>query len=394
LEEPIAWLQVGTGGGLIARAISDGDCPEVVIDGLTESMTIRVGPSETFPVTVCQTEIPGGTDSVQVGEQALRLPGDDPQRIVAIGDTGCRIQEESDVQACNDPAAWPFANVAEQAAAWAPDLVIHTGDYLYREAPCPAGNSGCAGSPYGDTWAAWQADFFAPAGPLLAAAPWIFVRGNHEDCNRNGEGWFRFLDPHQMPASCRSFTDPYLVEIGDQRAIVMDAAAAQDLEPDDESTAAFREQFAEIERLAGNELAWLISHKAFWSLGSDGDGNPIEWTTATYTEAGFAQPPAAIGLVLAGHVHMAQLLQFTEESGRPVEIIAGNAGTLLESFDAGTFSGSDLGDDALIEGVRYKQHGFTALERVEEGWRVSFQMIDGAVAASCLISGKTLDCGG
>jgi hypothetical protein len=392
IEKPIAWTQLGPDGALIARAISDGDCPEVAIDGLTSSMTVRAGPSDDFPVSVCQTEIPATAGSVRVGKQALPLPADDPQRIVAIGDTGCRIREGNDVQACNDPAVWPFAHVATQAAAWAPDVVIHTGDYLYREEPCPGGNSGCAGSPFGDTWAAWQADFFAPAQPLLAAAPWIFLRGNHEDCSRSGEGWFRFLDPHQMPAMCRGFTDPYALDIGGQRAIVMDASSAQDLEPNDQSTAAFREQFGEIEQLAGGEPAWLLTHKAFWTLGSDEEGNAVEWTTATYTAAGYAQPPDAIELVLAGHVHMAQLLQFTEESGRPLIVVAGNAGTQLEWFDAGTFTGGDLGDDALIEGVRYKEHGFVGFELGETGWTVSVNMIDGTVPATCLISGKTLDC--
>mgnify|MGYP000167914488 CR=1 FL=1 len=61
--------------------------------------------------------------------------------------------------------------VAGAVAAWDPDLIVHVGDYLYRESPCPEGQSGCAGSPHGDNWATWNADFFAPASPLLGAAP-------------------------------------------------------------------------------------------------------------------------------------------------------------------------------------------------------------------------------
>ena len=79
-----------------------------------------------------------------------------------------------------------------------PDLVIHVGDYHYRENACPAGNAGCAGSPWGYGWDAWEADVFAPARRLFAAAPWIVVRGNHESCNRAGQGWWRFLDPRPL----------------------------------------------------------------------------------------------------------------------------------------------------------------------------------------------------
>src|SRR4029077_15152285 len=39
-------------------------------------------------------------------------------------------------------------------------------------------------------------DFFKPAEPLLLAAPWVMVRGNHENCfGKNGDGWFFLLQP-------------------------------------------------------------------------------------------------------------------------------------------------------------------------------------------------------
>ena len=117
------------------------------------------------------------------------------KQIVVIGDTGCRLKGTF-TQDCNDPVKWPFAVVARLAAARRPDLVIHVGDYHYRETACPDTQPGCAGSPHGDNWAVWQKDFFNPAAPLLAAAPWVLVRGNHELCSRGGHGWFRLLDPH------------------------------------------------------------------------------------------------------------------------------------------------------------------------------------------------------
>ena len=54
---------------------------------------------------------------------------------------------------------------------------------------------GCAGSPWGDNWTTWQADFFTPAAPLLAAAPIVLVRGNHEDCDRAGPGFLLLMGP-------------------------------------------------------------------------------------------------------------------------------------------------------------------------------------------------------
>ena len=77
---------------------------------------------------------------------------------------------------------------------------------------------------------AWEADFFAPAKALLAAAPWIVVRGNHESCNRAGQGWWRFLDPRPLEAR-RSCDDPAHDAIGDfspSYAVPLGAGAAAD----------------------------------------------------------------------------------------------------------------------------------------------------------------------
>ena len=68
-------------------------------------------------------------------------------------------------------------------------------------------------------------------------------------------------------------------------------------------------------------------------------------------------------------------------------------GTRPEAFGAGTFTGSELGDVALIEGLCDEGHGFTTLGQVDGGWVVTLHMLDGSVAATCLITGKTLDCG-
>jgi predicted phosphodiesterase len=389
--QPAAWLELGPDNTIVARAISDGACPRITLDEDLYDMDVRAEPTADHPVTVCETTVPPATERVLVGETSLKMPVADPQRILVIGDTGCRVKDGDAIQACNDPAAWPFAEIAARGAAWQPDLIIHVGDYHYREAACPEGNAGCAGSPWGDNWATWQADFFAPVAPLLAEAPWIFIRGNHEDCNRAGNGWFRYLDPRPMPASCEDFTEPYALTIGDVRAVVLDDASASDTSPEPETTEVYRTQFAEVERLAGGGPAWLLTHRPFWSIGADGSGNPAEWSVATFTAAGYEQPPAGIDLVIAGHVHMAQVLTFTEESGRPAVIVAGNSGTSVEMTTT-EVTGDDLGDETLVRGWRWAEYGFTGLERVDTGWVVTLPMIAGTVPLSCLMTDAAVAC--
>ena len=217
----IAFVVLGDGGTPVARVITvASNCPAVDVDGVSTPMKVRAPPGtealrptlsipalskpSAFPVLTCELALAAGAASATVGGHALPLPKRMPQRIVVIGDSGCRLKASDGInQACNDPEAWPFARVVATAAATWPDLVIHVGDYHYRETACPPGNAGCAGSPWGYGWDAWDADLFTPARALFAAAPWIVVRGNHESCNRAGQGWWRFLDPRPLVAGPR-----------------------------------------------------------------------------------------------------------------------------------------------------------------------------------------------
>src|SRR5215207_4925072 len=136
---PPAWLEFGPDGRLIARVIVENECPKLFVDGFDVGMTQRVPASDAFPVVACEATVPFGTAAASILDQELPLPDGPVRRIAVIGDTGCRVNDwEKKYQACNDPESWPFAQVAETIAEWDPDLIVHVGDYLYRESPCPA----------------------------------------------------------------------------------------------------------------------------------------------------------------------------------------------------------------------------------------------------------------
>ncbi len=201
VEADYAWTQMlpnvaGRAGGRMVRAIvSSGDrCPVLMVGGHRREMRQRVSPVRAaFPVLMCEAEV-DDTSETWVGNTGLPPRPIDPSVMLVIGDTGCRIAHFPPIQPCYDSGQWPFGPVAERAAASlaadkATSIVIHVGDYHYREKPCADDDLACAGTPYGDNWATWKADFFVPAGPLLTAAPWVFLRGNHENCARAGAGW-------------------------------------------------------------------------------------------------------------------------------------------------------------------------------------------------------------
>lgn len=392
VEEWPSWISIGPSDSIIARAVRPATCPQITIDGSSGSMNIRALPSAEHPNVVCETTVPSGATTVSIEGEAMPLPAAEPQRIAVLGDTGCRLKAPDSFQACNDPAQWPFSQVAASAADWDPDLVIHVGDYIYRESPCPAANAGCAGSPYGDNWITWKTDFFEPAGSLMDAAPWILIRGNHEDCSREGMGWFRYLDPMPMPEQCQPYTEPYALSIGNVQAVVLDVASAQDTNPTQEVTDAFKPIFERALALATDKPTWLLTHRPMWSIGAGSSGEPTEWSTATYDQAGFSQKSAAFDLVIAGHVHMAQLVWFTPESQRAPQLVAGGGGTELDNFSTGMFDAESLGDPDLEHGWRWHDFGFMTIQPIDGGYVTGVRLLDASSPATCLSVGPELTC--
>jgi Calcineurin-like phosphoesterase len=191
-----AWIElVGPGGAASIRAIvsKDSACPAVQSGRGALQMHVRSEPGPStlakkaaeFPVRVCEADAPKGKTSMSVDGLALPDVSTDLRRIVVLGDTGCRIKKGK-TQDCDDPHEWPYRDMATRAAAAHPDLVIHVGDYLYREKSCQGRAVVCPDTPVGYGWDVWNADFFKPSAKLFAAAPWIMVRGNHETCARAG----------------------------------------------------------------------------------------------------------------------------------------------------------------------------------------------------------------
>src|SRR5918998_853420 len=130
------WVELAPGEALSVRAAvaPDAACPNVAADGAPVAMRSRAVPDAAFPVRVCEARVAQATARLMIGDMPLPTLPSAVNRIVVIGDTGCRITSFV-AQDCRDPKAWPFPAIARAAASRRPDLVIHIGDYYYRETP-------------------------------------------------------------------------------------------------------------------------------------------------------------------------------------------------------------------------------------------------------------------
>ena len=386
---PEHWVQLAPGGGAELRIATADSCPGVTVDGAVYASVERAAPDADFPLRLCAITLPVGARSAAIGGIAIPLPNPSPERILIIGDTGCRIQGRT-AQACNDPEKWPFATIAAEAAKLNPQLVIHVGDYDYRESACPAGNAGCAGVEWGDNWRSWIADFFTPAAPLLATAPFVFVRGNHEECSRFGPGWLRLLGPLQFVpgAACTEHIAPYAIPLQGMTLAVMDDASAPDTDAPLNLVQLYRGDLQALARLASGPV-WLATHRPisgyvrippFISAG----GN--QTLLSAIQEDGF---PKNVELMLSGHIHAFEAINYI--GALPPQLISGNSGDNLDAAPA-DLSGLNIGGLPVSSGFTLPGFGFLLLTRERTGWNVGIYNLHGVKTRSCVFAARHLDC--
>ncbi len=374
---PIAWVQAVADGGFEARLVTDAaTCPVLHTDEGAVAMTVRAPANDKFSL-LCAAMLPKGISAAAIDGTPLPVPVSDPRRILVLGDTGCRLKGAA-TQDCNTPAQWPFPQVAAAAAKLRPDLIIHVGDYLYRETPCPPGDAGCAGSPYGDNGPAWRADFLTPAAPLLRVAPIVLTRGNHEDCSREGTGWLRLLGPLAYdPGPCLRHVPMFAVDLGKLRLAVMDDASAPDIAVNHADLGSYAAEIAELGTMT--PPVWFVHHRPIWGaitgpLGIPVGGNRtlVEAVHEAKAAAGNNAPLISpnVTLQLSGHIHAFEALNY--DRSVPPQIIAGNGGDLLDvtprNLRGALFQGPET--VRVTRGLSVGGFGFLLMVRTPDGWSV------------------------
>ena len=385
------WIELGEDGRVIARVIVSSNnasqtCPAINVDGVDRAMSLRQPVPAGFR-PLCEFALPSAAKIASINGQALHLPIPDPASVVVIGDTGCRIKGAR-VQDCNDMTKWPEQAVADSAASVKPDLIIHVGDYLYRESVCPEDSQKkCGGTPVGDNWDTWNADFFAPAAKLLAAAPWAFSRGNHEDCGRAWRGWFYYLDPRPWTNICWVYTPAYVVRLGAQQLVMLDSSATVEDALDAKQVAEFTSELRSVHV----EHAWLVDHHPFWGVKPGGSAGTVKPLSAPLEAAWEQVKPSGIEMVLSGHIHMFAVIPFA--SGRPMQVISGDGGTQLSEPVPSSVDGTVIQGTAVRGSQTRIDFGYTWLQKSKNGWDLSLRSTSGSAIVQCAITNGQAACG-
>jgi hypothetical protein len=334
--------------------------------------------------TECEAVVPNGHEVVKIGDVELKLPVEHPKRILVFGDSGCRLNSGAPAagtgpstaatagaqQNCHDPNAWPFRFMANYEALYHPDLIVHVGDYFYRDSGCWVSGAefvaGCSDptnanyEQWGDTFDTWNSDFFFPGKSLLAAAPWVMTRGNHESCGRGARGWYALLDPAPFDKSlltCKKnagaavvsgntpvysgdFRPTYVVPAGSVNFLVHDSSFANDSAVDANMAKNYAlDLTAVLDALPKNELGIYTTHKPAYGAvaGAPTSGGDF---TEQFTFSGNSSPgdafaggtvPQQIALLLSGHIHQFEYVSFADNTAFAPQLTVGTGGDNLDA---------------------------------------------------------------
>ncbi|MDG7056149.1 MAG: metallophosphoesterase [Wolbachia endosymbiont of Meromenopon meropis] len=325
-----AWSQVIPENKLSIRAIVDDNaCPVVNIDGKRMKMLNRSSnKNDCYIETVCELISEMSVKNISI--DAIRIPtlSKKISKVAFIGDTGCRINTLFQ-QECNSPDGWPLKKNLDSIASHKPNLIIHVGDFHYRKTKCR--NEKKCGSIYGYNKEAWYADWFDPAKNILLQSSFLFVRGNHENCNRAYEGWFRYLDPYPFSSEkCENFVPSWFLEIEPMRFFVFDSSYSEDIFTVQNAINAFEKQFNKLTQVSFNKPTWFLTHKPLWRFLKKELFTLRNHGNLTQIEAFGDKFPSNVTTVVSGHIHIAQILLMNHV---PNQIIIGNGGALLHAQD-------------------------------------------------------------
>ena len=361
------WVQYEADGLPHVRAIvAGGSCPTLSVGTVATPLIMRAPPAPGFVDSVCDLVLPANAKGAHVGGATLPVIPRAPTTIALFADTGCRLKG-AEVQACNDPKAWPFPTIAKDVAAEHPDLVIHVGDYYYRETPCP-GTVNCANSPHGDISDSWIADYFAPMAPVFAAAPIVNVRGNHEDCKRSPLGWARYLSglaqvrctTHE-PVAFAAF-DNLIVGNVDDASEVTEASPVPPAFTADEG-------LVDARAVAAQRETWLLAHR------------PPVLYEATHQDTETAG--MHIAAFISGHIHT--FAAFTPPGETPQVLVGMGGDNLAPDAEANTL--------AVFNGIVDRRFGYAIFHRHGLGWDIIVHDVDTTVHRRCRLEARAVHCG-
>ena len=136
----------------------------------------------------------------------------------------------------------------------------------------------------------------------------------------------------------------------------------------------------------GGHLA--LTHRPIWGFRSH--RRTLNATLQQALAQWNGRPPDGIALVLAGHIHLAEVLSFADK--RSPQFVLGTGGTLLAGKIKGDLTGRKIGGTRVSYGRSDHRFGFAMLAPSPQGFSATFHDVAGASLFECKIGPGEVAC--
>ena len=394
-----SWSQIVADSNLSVRVVvsADDSCPLLEVDGVGVNMDVRALPDEgVFDDIVCEKVLPPSYKIRTIRAAGRKFPdlhiknGREKLKVAVLGDTGCRVSSTIQ-QDCKSEDGWVLGKVLRGVASHNADIVIHVGDYLYREVSC-GDESKCDVDVFGDNAKTWAADWLALMQLISEKHVFVFARGNHEDCKRSYRGWFRYLDAYSISekgAACENVLPSWVLDfakwnMGNVAIYVYDSSAINDAYMGcRKCTRKFKSRFLKVVDGSKDNVRTriLVTHRPLWSHLDKIGGSAHRGSMLQVDMLGKVLAQNFDGII-SGHVHLGEMLYAYVANGKNTknfsasgevepklfQIISGNGGALLEKEILSSGNEIFLSEQGSLIGVMgtLREYGFCVIDFLEE----------------------------
>lgn len=133
---------------------------------------------------------------------------------------------------------------------------------------------------------------------------------------------------------------------------------------------------------------WFLSHRPIWGGGRGFATN--QTLQQALAKALNGRLPAGIELALSGHLHILELLSFTDQ--RPPQLIVGTGGTALDKKIKHKLDGMTVGDATVSQGYAERRFGFLMIALQPGGSAATFISPKGKLGFKCAFTPTSARC--
>jgi hypothetical protein len=101
--------------------------------------------------------------------------------------------------------------------------------------------------------------------------------------------------------------------------------------------------------------------------------------------------PAAVRMIVSGHIHMFEALSFAD---RPPQLVVGTGGDTLEDLAPQQSTGVVINGARVVRGLVFARFGYTVWDKDDAGWTGTVFDDNARPLAHCTLTGRNLACKG